>query len=343
MKLTRRGKLLLGLMIAIAVVGAPAVAGVFYLRSIGVFGDSDPGRRIEVEIPEGATIQQVGEVLEGREVIASAFGLRIASYLRSGDEVIQAGTYRLRTGLNARDALDVLLKGPFYEFVNVTFPEGSWLTDFARRLGDATHIDGGEFLQLVTSGTLRSRYQPERVDTLEGLLFPSTYQVVEEDTAESVATRLVKEFDRRVGELDFSTVKGMGISPYEAIIVASMIESEAKVPAERAKVAAVIYNRLADGMRLGIDATVLYALGEHKEVLTQSDLAIDSPYNTRLHVGLPPTPIGAPGIESLRAATAPANGDWLYYVLADCDGHHAFSVGYDEFLQNKAKYQALEC
>jgi UPF0755 protein len=108
-------------------------------------------------------------------------------------------------------------------------------------------------------------------------------------------------------------------------------------------VARVIYNRLADGIPLGIDATILYALGEHKEELTATDLAIDSPYNTREVAGLPPTPIGAPGLESLEAALHPADGEWLYYVLADCDGHHAFSASYDDFLANKAKYQSLEC
>lgn len=108
-------------------------------------------------------------------------------------------------------------------------------------------------------------------------------------------------------------------------------------------VARVIYNRLREGMTLGIDATVLYALGEHKDTLTESELAIDSPYNTRLVAGLPPTPIGAPGAASLEAAAQPAEGPWLYYVLADCEGNHAFSESYDEFLNNKAAYQQLSC
>jgi UPF0755 protein len=343
MKLTPRGKVVVGVLIAAVILGVPALAGTLYLRSLGVLGGSDPGRKVEVEIPEGVSIQRVGELLERSEVVPSAFGVRIAAYLRSGDEVIQAGTYELRTGLSARDALDELLEGPVYEFVNVTFPEGSWLTDFGRILGRDTHVSADAFLKTVGAGEIRSRYQPDDVETLEGLLFPSTYQVVEDDTAATVATRLVNEFDKRVGELDFSGVESLGVTRYQAIIVASMVEAEARVPSERAQIAAVIYNRLRQGIRLGIDATVLYALGEHKEVLTRSDLAVDSPYNTRLYPGLPPTPIGAPGIETLRAAAAPADGDWLYYVLADCDGHHAFSVGYDEFLQNKARYQALEC
>ena len=178
---------------------------------------------------------------------------------------------------------------------------------------------------------------------MEGLLFPSTYQVIERDTPRSIALRLAEEFDKQAGAVDFSRVEALGISPYEAIIVASMIEAEASVPEDRDRIAAVIYNRLEENMALGIDATVLYALGEHKEELTTEDLQVDSPYNTRQVTGLPPTPIGAPGAESLAAAANPAEGDWLYYVLSDCDGHHAFSVSYDEFLQNKAAYQELSC
>jgi UPF0755 protein len=143
--------------------------------------------------------------------------------------------------------------------------------------------------------------------------------------------------------LDTAVIDEMGISVYEAIIVASMIEAEASVAGDRDKIAAVIYNRLDEGMTLGIDATVLYAIGEHKEELTVSDLEVDSPYNTRKYPGLPPTPIGAPGSASLEAALNPADGTWLYYVLADCEGNHAFSTSYDEFLQNKENYLALEC
>jgi UPF0755 protein len=185
---------------------------------------------------------------------------------------------------------------------------------------------------------------PPEVDNLEGLLFPSTYQIVRKDSEADVARRLVDQTVEETVELDFEAkAAARGVTPYEAVIVASMIEAEAKAPGDRGKIARVIYNRLDEGMRLGIDATVLYALGEHKNVLTNADLAVDSPYNTRKVAGLPPTPIGAPGAGSLEAAVNPAEGDWLYYVVSDCAGHHAFSESYDEFLQNKAKYQALEC
>jgi UPF0755 protein len=342
-KLTHRGRVttILGI---VAFFGAMLLLGAYlYLRSIGAVGPSDPGRLVRFEVPEGASASDIGELLEEEGVIRSELGFRIAAFLEGGAEDIQAGEYELRQGLSARDALKALIEsGPTLEFVTVTFPEGSWLTDFARILGRDTHIEEDEFLDLVTSSSIRSKFS-NGVETLEGLLFPSTYQVAENDDARSVAERLVTEFEEQVAGLDFGRPHALGHTTYEAIIVASMIEAEAKIDADRNKIAAVIYNRLQQGIPLGIDATVLYALGEHKEVLTRSDLAVDSPYNTRIVAGLPPTPIGAPGRASLEAAVDPAEGDWLYYVLADCDGRHAFSVAYEDFLDDKAVYQALDC
>ena len=345
MALTRRGRVVVALVVLLGVAGIPALAGTLYLRSIGLWGKSEPGGTVDVVIPKGASVDEIGDVLESEGVIRSGFGFRLATFLESGDENIQAGRYEMRQGLTAGDALDDLLsqRPEGAKFVNVTFPEGSWLVDFAAVLERDTHISDSSFMKLATSGNIRSRFQPKDVETLEGLLFPSTYQIVDKDDAESVIERLVREFDKRASNVNIENANSLGVTPYEAIIVASMIEAEAFVDEERGKIAAVIYNRLDQGIPLGIDATVLYALGEHKESLTQSDLQIDSPYNTRRVAGLPPTPIGAPGVESLSAALEPADGEWLYYVLADCDGNHAFSESYDEFLQDKAAYRSLEC
>jgi UPF0755 protein len=342
--LTLRGKIVTVLGIVVGLIGASALAGVLWLRSLGVLGSSDPGRVVEVEVPEGASASEIGELLADAGVVKSALGFRIRAWMEGGAGNIQAGSYELHTGLTARDALTVMVaSGPLVEFTTVTFPEGSWLTDFARIVGDETHISRGAFLQIVRKAQVGSSYLPDDVDTLEGLLFPSTYQVIDKDDARTLATRLVEEFERQMERIDLSRVRTMGYAPYEAITIASMIEAEARVTEDRPKIAAVIYNRLDEGMRLDIDATVLYALGEHKAELTSEDLAIDSPYNTRLYAGLPPTPIGAPGMGSLEAAGAPADGAWLYYVLADCEGHHAFSETYEQFLADKAAYQALDC
>ncbi|MDQ3646318.1 MAG: endolytic transglycosylase MltG [Actinomycetota bacterium] len=345
MSLTRRGKVITFLVVILMLLGGAAIAGTLYLTSIGVFGGSDPGKVVEVKIPKGATTPEVAEILEEEGIIESALGLRIAIKLDGTSPTIEAGRYELAQGLSARDALKALAEGAEGpEYITVTFPEGSWLTDMAATLSAETHIDGDEFLDLVTTGKVTSSLAPEGTQTLEGLLFPSTYQLIKSDTARKVAERLVRHMEKEAGSLDFAAkMDALGYTPYEGMIVASMIEGEARIDEERPMVARVIYNRLIQGMTLGIDATIQYAIREHKEALTESDLAIDSPYNTRLVAGLPPTPIGAPGAAALKAAAEPADGNWLYYVLADCEGHHAFSESYDEFLDNKRAYQALDC
>lgn len=343
MKATRRGKLLMTLVILGVLVLAGIGGSRIYLTSIGVYGESEPGKKVEFNIPEGASAQEVGRLLERAGIIDSATGLRIKLYLDDRDFNFQAGRYEIRTGLTVEDALAVLSEGPLVEFVTVTFPEGIWLTDFARILAKDTHIGERSFLDLVQNARIRSKYLPEGVDTLEGLLYPSTYQIIERDDARSVAQRLLEEFEKQAEAAGIARAEELGYTPYEIIIIASMIEAEAKIDEERAMVARVIYNRLDADMRLDIDATVNYAIQDHKLGLTTTDLDVDSPYNTRKFTGLPPTPIGASGKAALEAALNPADGDWLFYVLEDCDGNHAFSESYDEFLQNKERYEALGC
>lgn len=344
-RLTRRGRLVVVLTLLGVLIVLPLGAGATYLRSIGVFGPSEPGPKVEFTIEQGASAKSIGELLEREGVVGSALGFRIAVWMEGGADRIQAGRYEIQTGLNARDALTALVEaGPSIEFVDVTFPEGSWLTDFANTLDRETHLSGERFMKLASGGRIRSSLQPEDIDTLEGLLFPSTYQIVENDNERSVLQRLIEQMEKEAASVSLEEgAADVALTSYEVIVVASMIEGEASAAGDRNKIARVIYNRIELGMKLGIDATVLYALGEHKEELTVSDLAIDSPYNTRLYPGLPPTPIGAPGAASLAAAVEPAQGDWLYYVLADCGGNHFFTPDYDAFLNAKADYQALDC
>ncbi|HZJ03096.1 MAG TPA: endolytic transglycosylase MltG, partial [Thermoleophilia bacterium] len=145
----------------------------------------------------------------------------------------------------------------------------------------------------------------------------------------------LKTFSQKTAELPWENASELGVSPYQVVIIASLIEKEARIPEERAKVSAVIYNRLEEGMTLGIDATVRYAVKKWTGPLTRSDLAVDSPYNTRVETGLPPGPIASPGLAALEAALQPEEVDYLYYVLQDEAGHHFFTASYDEFLQAK--------
>ena len=172
-------------------------------------------------------------------------------------------------------------------------------------------------------------------DQCYGIFFPDTYDVDEASLAneESLLQRMTSQFDIVATETGLSSPPdGLGVNPYEVLIVASLIEEEAALDEERAKIARVIYNRLDRSIPLGIDATIVYALGGDRE-LTLSDLAVDSPYNTRLVSGLPPTPISAPGRASIEAALQPAQGDWLYYVRTDESGvgSHTFTVTQEDF------------
>src|SRR6266511_2538978 len=174
--------------------------------------------------------------------------------------------------------------------------------------------------------------------SLEGFLFPQTYEFLAQGTSPGeVIDRLLQQFSTEADSLPWHNTEGLGVSPYEVVIIASMIERESRVPEDRPLIAAVIYNRLARGMALEIDATVAYIDPDPANGLTVSDFQIRSPYNTRLHSGLPPTPIASPGLASLQAALDPAKVGYLYYVLCGTDGHHVFSASYDRFLKDKAR------
>lgn len=345
MALTRRGRTVVALSIVGGILGGVALGGYLYLRSIGVYGSSDPGREVSVVIPEGASAGEVGEIIADAGVISSTLGWRIYLFRSGKGADIQAGRYQVRTGLTPEDALAELLEegpaGP--KTFSITFLEGWWLTEMAERVDEIKGLSGDRFLRLASKAKIESSLKPDGVTTLEGLLFPSTYEFLPKATEKDIVTKMVEEMEKQVAGVDLSAAEEVNLTPYDVLIIASMIEAETRVDEERPMVARVIYNRLSKGIPLGIDATYLYALGERKDVLTASDLAIESPYNLRQNAGLPPTPIGAPGIESIKAAANPVDGDWIYYVLADCEGNHAFSVSDSDFIRDKRAYQALDC
>ena len=176
----------------------------------------------------------------------------------------------------------------------------------------------------------------------EGFLFPNTYQFAEHGTtANDVVQRLLAEFGTEAKTLPWGNAKKLGVSDYDIVIIASMIEREAQLPRDRPLIAAVIYNRLHRHMPLGIDATLRYALHNWTKPLKVSELQSNTPYNTRTHQGLPPTPIGNPGLSSLQAAAHPARKPYLFYVVKPCgNGGHVFSSTEAKFEADVAKYNA---
>jgi UPF0755 protein len=232
--------------------------------------------------------------------------------------------------------LDLLAKGPSTG-APFTIPEGWTVAQIAAKLAATDQFTKAEVDQALQSKDLIVNYRPKGVTSLEGLLFPDTYGIEPGDTAEGVLQDMLNQLEIVLSRYQLSTAP-QKLDPYQVLIVASMVEREAKVDADRPKIAAVIYNRLAAGKNLEVDATVQYAVGHAR--LTARDLKFPSPYNTYVHAGLPPTPIASPGEAAIRAALQPADGDWIYYVLASKQGEHAFTSSYQEFLQLKARAKA---
>ncbi len=302
-------------------------------------GASGPQTPIRFTVPEGASGSQIANALHRAGVLRCGM---VSEWLlrRSGEaDRIQAGTFDLTTNMTPEAAFAALSKAPPpAPTVNLTIPEGYRLTQIAQRVWLELGISPKAFLHEASSGGYSlPPYLPEG-KPLEGFLFPQTYQFLKHSTsAKDVIERMLQEFRTETASLPWQNAKRLGVSPYQVVTIASMIEEEAKVERDRPLISAVIYNRLRRGMPLGIDATVGYIDPDPSNGLTASDFRIRSPYNTRLHPGLPPTPISSPGLPSLRAALSPAHVPYLYYVLCGADGHHKFSVSYRQFERDVAR------
>ncbi len=316
----------------------------------GQIDPGSPGDPVTFTVPAGSTTADIARLLETKGVIGNPTVFEW--YLRfNGGGPFKAGDYEgLRQNQSMGDVIDILDAGPLPpRALTITFPEGLWLAETRQRILDTFPEMDPAALDVAIAET-RAPIMPDDVDLPEGVLFPATYEVATEDVGDprKLLDQMVLAFERvSVAQgLPDATAKlegvagGREITPYEALIVASLVESEARVPEDRARIARVIYNRLAEGMRLDIDATVVYALGDRLAPLTDSSLRVDSPYNTRRYGGIPPTPINSPGEASIEAALNPADGDWLYYVLADEDGSHYFTNDFDDF--NRAVAEARD-
>ncbi|HEX5880812.1 MAG TPA: endolytic transglycosylase MltG [Actinomycetota bacterium] len=295
-----------------------------------------PGRPVTIIVNAGEGSVEIGRNLREAGVVDSVNRFRDVAEERGLDGSLKPGTYKLVTGMSIDAVLDLLAKGPSTG-IPVTIPEGFTVAQIVDKLAATEQFTKAEVEQALKSKDLIVTNRPKGEDSLEGLLFPDTYGIEPDDTAVGVIQEMADQLEVVLSRYQLSTAP-QGLTPYQLLIVASMIEREAKVDADRPKIAAVIYNRLAAGKRLEIDATVEYAVGHGN--LTARDLRSSSPYNTYTTVGLPPTPIAAPGEAAIKAALHPADGDWIYYVLATKEGEHAFTESYQEFLKLKAEAKA---
>ncbi|MBC5805755.1 MAG: endolytic transglycosylase MltG [Candidatus Eremiobacter antarcticus] len=283
----------------------------------------------------GSSISQIGAQLKAEGVVSSARLFSLYVQARHLAPQIQAAEYTFPAHLSLREVTDVLRQGGRAPAVWLTIPEGFTAREIAQRVAGAGLSDARTFLQMTRSVDLRIDGAVTR--GLEGYLFPDTYLVPRHDDARAIAGLMTAQFLAELPRDHAALAKRLGFTVPQIVTIASMVEREAKVDDERAMMAGVYYNRLRIGMPLEVDATIEYAFPRHKKLLTFADLKLETPYNTYLHGGLPPTPIANPGRKSLLAAFHPATVDYLYYVYRG-GGRHQFSRTLEEQEAAERKY-----
>lgn len=241
-----------------------------------------------------------------------------------------AGAWVLVTKLRAPEK-------PKVTTYDVTVPEGLNNREVGERVAEETSgsITSAEFSRALSAGDYTYAFLKGSGGNLEGFLFPNTFEMTSQTTAHTAVDKMLKDFREETETLDWSRASALGVTRYQVVIVASIIEKEVKRPEERPLVSSVIYNRLNRKMKLGMCSTVIYALGKWKPALTNADTQVDSPYNTYRIQGLPPGPICNPGFESMRAALYPASSDYIYFLLTGQDGKTSFTADFKQFQQWK--------
>ncbi len=344
---------------------AGLAAGIWYLDT-EVFDDPvEPGQPVDYTVQRGASVRFVGDELVELGVVRSSFRFRTAAEDAELDAVLQPGQFELETGMSHEEAVAVLAAGPLAPpSIVFTVPEGLTVAQTLERLAEqfpAHEVEDYEEVlearravdledeDVSFAGLLRipewvpdpAGVDPE-LEAFEGLLWPQTYEVEDTATAQQVLQRMIGQLDVELAAVPDELREGVEDDEvYRLLIKASLIERETRVDEERRVVAGVIQNRLDEDMRLQIDATVVYALGGGpRDIVLFEDLELESPYNTYLIDGLPPTPISGVGTASFRAAFDPADTDFLFYVLApECDGSHVFAEDFEEHQANVADFR----
>ena len=301
---------------------------------------------VRVKVPDGADAGQIGDLLAAKGVVDSGRFFMLNATITGRRGGLRPGNYTLRRGMTNGAAIDALTKGPKVKVVkttNITIPEGPSIREEAPKIDKASFT--GSYARAANSPetlkAIRPLGAPKGTKTAEGFMFPATYTLVEGSPVKNLVAKQLGAFKQNFGSVDLSYAKRKNLTRYDVLIIASLIEREAQLDRERPLIASVIYNRLKEGMPLGIDATIRYQTGNWQRPILQSQLDRDTPYNSRLRRGLPPTPIGNPGLKSMKAAAKPARTKYLFFVRKPGDsGAHAFSTNEADFARDNDRYQA---
>ena len=330
------------LFLILVIIFAGFTANNYYKQSIGPM-DKDNAKEITVEVPSGSSTDKISTILLDNGLIKNKTIFKFQVKKLEADGKLKAGTFNLNTGMDVEEIVSSLsVSQKSTNTVRFTIPEGYELTQIAEKLAKEGIVDESRFLELTgDKSNFEDKYeflkQLEPEQSLEGFLFPSTYEIYKDSEEEVVIEKMLDQF-AKIYEKDIAgKLLEMNLSLNEVITLASIVEREGKVDSERPIMSAVFHNRIDQNMALQSCATVQYILGERKEVLTNEDTRIPSPYNTYIHTGLPPGPIASPGEASLIAAVNPADVDYLFFVLTGPDGTHTFTKTYQEHLNAKPK------
>lgn len=296
------------------------------------------GQPIEVTIAAGSSASTI-YVLLHEEGVARSSEIESAARASGVEDRLQAGTYSFTTDMDPSLVVRRLVEGgDVITGATFTVIEGWTIDRIIDELAEATPYTRAEFQKALRDGDVSSPLLPtSAVDPLvrwEGLLYPARYPIAHDATPRQILQPMADEMTRRFDAIDWSSIGGLEISRYEALIIGSLIEWEAGIDGDREIISSVIHNRIDQDMRLQIDATVIYALGYNPKRVLAEHLKTGSPYNTYLVDGLPPTPIGTVSTASLEAAVHPIQSDYLFYVLGNEDGSHVFAVTYEQHQAN---------
>lgn len=335
--------LILGIFLAVLVIVA-GIAALFVWS--GIEGGSGNGEPVTVVIEPGSNISRIAEVLHEKGVITSTFYFKLAAKLHESDAKLKPGEYALETDMPHEDLLAVLEQGFKADSVRVMIREGLTTEQTAQVVSESTGLSADEFVEQAKASHyleefpfLKGAYE----DSLEGFLFPETYDFALDASVDDVITRMLREYESTWDGLDNASGKAAerNLSQYEVMTVAALIEKETKIPEERELVSSVIYNRLNMGMKLQLCSSVQFLLPDgdqrNKLRLTNADIAIESPFNTYINEGLPPRPIANPGKAAIIAALHPSDDDYIYFVLTGKDGSQTFAANQADFARAKAK------
>ena len=329
-------------------------AGYRYVtKSIGPL-DPESEDVIEVEIPTGANRRMIGGILEEEDVINSSFVFEY--YVRfKGQNDFKAGSYLMSPSMSTDDIFTYLNEGgtPIAKqpTSRVTLPEGIHIEEIAERIENQTDFSADDFMALIQDEAfieeLAQDYPELLTDavaaseetryTLEGYLFPATYELFEETTLEVLVRQMISRMNQAVSPY-FETIAASDLNVHETLALASHIEREGVTDEDRALISGVFYNRLASDMRLQTDPSVSYAHGEHRERTSLKDLEIDSPYNTYRYTGVGPGPISSPSESAIFASVTPTETDYYYFLADLTTGNVYYAEDYDEHLRLKAEY-----